>query len=88
MLLPRPFTLGLFAYLRQAGLSLDRAPREYRKAMIEYYEQHFIPFPARVLAELDRLSLMPSERNAVTHPQRRVRLESTPHFAQQREGIA
>src|ERR1044072_7334344 len=56
MLLPRSFALGLFAYVRQAALSLHRAPENYREAMVQYYAQQSIPSPQRVLAEIDRLS--------------------------------
>lgn len=56
MLLPRSFALGLFAYVRQAALSLHRAPENYREAMVQYYAQQSIPSPDRVLAELDRFS--------------------------------
>jgi hypothetical protein len=45
------FALGLLAYLRQAALSLHRAPTS--KAMRSYYESHGLPPPARVAAHID-----------------------------------
>jgi hypothetical protein len=47
------FALGLYAYLRQAALSLDRAPTSFREAMRSYYDSHGLPPPARVAAHID-----------------------------------
>lgn len=47
------FALGLYAYLRQAALSLDRAPTSFCEAMRSYYDSHGLPTPACVAAHLD-----------------------------------
>jgi hypothetical protein len=53
VLFSRSFALGLLAYLRQAALSLHRAPACSGEAMREYYDAHNIPSPARVIARID-----------------------------------
>jgi hypothetical protein len=53
VLFSRSFALGLLAYLRQAALSLHRAPASFGEAMREYYDEHNIPSPARVIARID-----------------------------------
>ena len=53
MYLSFSFALGLLAYLRQAALSLDRAPTSFREAMRSYYDSHRLPPPARVAAHID-----------------------------------
>ena len=56
MLLSRSFVLGLLAYLRQAALSLHRAPVSFSKAMHDYYDAHMIPGPGRVVARIDAIA--------------------------------
>jgi hypothetical protein len=51
-LLPKCFALGLRAYIRQAALSLDRAPLEYRSAMLDYLRERGSPPPNEVLDAL------------------------------------
>lgn len=53
MLLSRPFVRGLLAYLRQAALSLHRAPASFLEPMRDYYHAHMLPSPARVIARID-----------------------------------
>lgn len=47
------FAVGLLAYLRQAALSLHRAPSAFSEAMRSYYESHGLPHPSRVVACID-----------------------------------
>lgn len=53
MLLSRSFVLGLFVYVRQAALSLDRAPASFSLPMRDYYDKHRLPSPARVTSRID-----------------------------------
>lgn len=53
MLFSLSFALGLLAYLRQAALSLHRAPTAFCEAMRSYCEAHALPHPARVAAFID-----------------------------------
>jgi hypothetical protein len=50
------FALGLLAYLRQAALSLHRAPSVFCDAMRSYYESHYLPQPISVVACIDAAS--------------------------------
>jgi hypothetical protein len=54
--IPRSFVLGLFAYVRQAALSLDRAPKPVGKAMCDFYEEHKLPSPAQVIENVDAIA--------------------------------
>ena len=47
------FALGLLAYVRQAALSLHRAPAVFCEAMRAYYAARNLPSPGRVLACID-----------------------------------
>ena len=53
MLVSRSFVVGLFVYVRQAALSLHRAPAAFLAAMRSYYETHGLPRPERVVAHID-----------------------------------
>lgn len=53
MLLSRSFVLGLLAYLRQAALSLHRAPGFFVAPMRDYYAARELPSPARVITHID-----------------------------------
>ena len=50
------FALGLLAYLRQAALSLHRAPSAFCEAMRSYYDARNLPQPLRVVACIDATS--------------------------------
>jgi len=50
------FALGLGAYLRQAALSLHRAPPAFSEALSSYYQANGLPHPAHVLIYIDSLS--------------------------------
>jgi hypothetical protein len=47
------FAQSLYAYVRQAALSLHRTPATYRKTMLHYYQSHDVPGPGRVLSGLE-----------------------------------
>lgn len=53
MLLSRSFVVGLFVYVRQAALSLHRAPESFLAAMRNYYDAHQCPRPEHVVARID-----------------------------------
>jgi len=53
MLVSRSFVVGLFVYVRQAALSLHRAPEAFLAAMRSYYGTHGLPRPERVVAHID-----------------------------------
>jgi hypothetical protein len=46
------FAIGLFVYVRQAALSLDRAPAAFREPMCSYHHAHGLPCPQHVVARL------------------------------------
>jgi hypothetical protein len=53
MFLATSFAMGLFVYVRQAALSLDRAPAAFREPMCSYSHTHGLPCPQNVVARLD-----------------------------------
>jgi hypothetical protein len=55
MLMSKEFVFGLSAYMRQAGLSLDRTPKNDLEALVTYYAENRIPLPHAVIQQLDRL---------------------------------
>jgi hypothetical protein len=52
----RNFALGLLAYIRQAALSLDRAPNSFVEPMQYFYNARIIPPPFAVIRRLESLS--------------------------------
>jgi hypothetical protein len=55
VVLTRSFAIGLLAYLRQADLSIHRAPGSFSAPLRAFYAERGIPAPDRVLAELEAL---------------------------------
>lgn len=51
--LPSSFAIGLFVYVRQSQLSLDRAPAAFRVPICSYHDAHGLPCPRHVAARLD-----------------------------------
>ena len=51
---PTNFLVGLYAYVRQAALSLDRTGSDFRQVLREYYVHIDAPSPERVIEAIGR----------------------------------